>query len=525
MKFEQVLNLALIAERSCRLVGHVTGHIVGRILVGEIAVIDGSSVAERRRKVLAGTGLTPWFRPGWLLVGALLATLSLVTVASADAWPPRTEAAAFGGRSETPAAGTGRATGNAADLPVVLLYFTQDQCPPCRQMQPMIEHLTARGFPLQKIDVAAHPDWTQQFQVQSTPTFVLLQNGRELKRHSGILTSYQINSLLIDAGYPTDQDVLSKPSTLSPIINFFDRLRPPARVAAREPSRESHQPVAQPTASIPPPALTSAERLALQATARIKVEYLDRGQRVTDFGTATVIHRHQQDILLLTCGHVFRDSQGRGSVTVELDFLEGQPKEVVPGQLLQYDAGAADVAILTARTRLPIQPMALAAADFQPQPQALTFSVGCDHGQPATVRRGNYLTTLRCGAVFQGGQTADEVMARKFGISGRPVVGRSGGGLFTADGRLIGVCNAAVVESDEGRYSAIDNVVDLLAANNLGGLFREDATTVATNQRTKFFPVVNPDRMAAVPEMDPRRHDPTRPPAGRPPQILGQSPR
>jgi len=499
-------------------------------------------------------------RMGWgggLLSGALLGVLGLVSAATAGfslAGPPEARWLANGPRSSdvAEAADAGGAVADSSVPPVVLLYFTQAQCPPCRQMQPMIEHLAARGFPIQKVEVDAHPGVAQQFQVQSTPTFVLLQNGQELKRHSGILTSYQINSLLIDAGFPADQDVLNKPTSLSPIINFLDRLRPAARSAPRGKTVAAGPKIAQPTATIPSHALTPVEQLALQATARIKVEYPERGQTVTDYGTATVIHRHEADILLLTCGHVFRDSQGRGTIRVELDFSDGQPKEVVLGQLLRYDAGAPDVAILTARTRLPIRPMALAAEDFQPEPNAITFSVGCDHGQPAAVRRGNYLATLRCGAVQQGNEPDDGVMARKFGVSGRPVVGRSGGGLFSADGQLIGVCNAAVVESDEGRYSAIDNVFDLLAATNLRTLFSKNsgveavAATPANGQspppsylppspaassrmvRSKFLPVIEAERMATAMTIPHPTGPPTaigNPATVRPHQMLGQSPR
>lgn len=369
----------------------------------------------------------------------------------------------------------GGADGTAADSSgVTLLYFTQQNCPPCRQMQPMLEHLIGRGFPVQVVDALAHPNLVQQFRVQNTPTFVLLKDGQELKRHHGVLSSYQINSLLIDAGYPTDQTVLTKPNALSPIVNFFDRLRPAARADGRRQGlAKLDSSNVDPTATIAWAELTGAERQALQATGRLKIAYQDRGQSVTDYGTATVIHRLGADILLLTCGHVFRDSQGQGDIRVELDFSDGQPKEIVPGRLLFFDAGAPDVALVAARTNLPIEPMPIAGTDYRPERGAAAFSVGCDQGAPATVRRGDHLAVVRCGAVQVPGQPTDDRMARKFAVHGRPVVGRSGGGLFTTEGYLIGVCNAAVVGSNEGRYSAIDNVHTLLEQTNLARLFAQ----------------------------------------------------
>ncbi len=379
---------------------------------------------------------------------------------------------------------------------VTLLYFTQQQCPPCRQMQPMLDHLIDRGFPLQVVDTHANPDLVRQFQVLGTPTFVLLKDGQELKRHSGVLSSYQVNSLLIDAGHVADQNVLTKPTALSPIVNFFDRLRPAARQTGRNLDSSNLEPSnVDPTATIEWADLTAAERQALQATGRLKIEYQDRGQSVTDYGTATVIHRQGPDILLLTCGHVFRDSQGQGTIRVELDFSDGQPKETVLGRLLLFDAGAPDVALVAARTNLPIEPMPITSADFSPERGHVAFSVGCDQGAPATVRRGEHLAIVRCGAVQVPGQPSDDRMARKFAVHGRPVVGRSGGGLFTAEGHLIGVCNAAVVGSNEGRYSAIDNVHELLEQARLAHVIANPSSTnqLSAVAKPRFLPIVEHD--------------------------------
>jgi thiol-disulfide isomerase/thioredoxin len=419
---------------------------------------------------------------------------------------------------------------------VVLLYFMQKECPPCRQMQPMLEHLIDRGFPLQVIDAQANSNLVQQFKVQSTPTFVLLKDGEELKRQSGVLSSYQINSLLIDAGHSTDQDVLTKPNALSPIVNFFDRLRPANRFAGRGKGTNPGKPTTtDPTATIDWADLTDVERKALQATGRLKIEYQDRGQKVTDYGTATVIHRQGNDILLLTCGHVFRDSQGQGEIRVELDFSQGQPQETVRGRLLMFDAGAPDVALVAATTRLPIEPVPLSRADYRPAAGTPAFSVGCDHGAPATVRRGEHLTMVRCGAVQIPGQPNDERMAQKYAVRGRPVVGRSGGGLFTADGALIGVCNAAVVENNEGRYSAIDNIHTMLGQANLIQIVTQPpaeflASNVAMVAATRTSEAsVRPARPRFIPllESEPTEiarwnGSPTPPPA-RANQSLGQS--
>ena len=59
----------------------------------------------------------------------------------------------------------------------------------------------------------------------------------------------------------------------------------------------------------------------------------------------------------------------------------------------------------------------------------------------------------------------------KYDIVGRPVDGRSGGGLFTPSGQLIGVCNAAAVDFDEGIYSSLDTIYWQIEKVNLAHLF------------------------------------------------------
>src|SRR5207248_11561214 len=45
-------------------------------------------------------------------------------------------------------------------------------------------------------------------------------------------------------------------------------------------------------------------------------------------------------------------------------------------------------------------------------------------------------------------------------VAGQPVVGRSGGGLFSADGMVIGVCNAAEPVDREGLFAALGSIQD-----------------------------------------------------------------
>ncbi len=207
---------------------------------------------------------------------------------------------------------------------------------------------------------------------------------------------------------------------------------------------------------------TASERLALQATVRLKVE----DPEGISYATGTVIHSHGGESLVMTCGHVFRDSRGKGVITAEYGFDTGQLK-TGPGELISYDAKARDIAVVAIRTPVPITPVPIAPREATVERGNDIFSLGCDHGQSPTIRH----SQIKNRAAYDG--------SIKYDIYGRPVDGRSGGGLFTSAGELIGVCNAAAVEVDEGIYTALDTIYWQLAAVKLEHLFEGPA--VAAN--------------------------------------------
>ena len=51
-----------------------------------------------------------------------------------------------------------------------------------------------------KVDTDANPQVAQRFAIQSIPTLVLLQGGREVQRISGALQAPQIQSWVAQAG-------------------------------------------------------------------------------------------------------------------------------------------------------------------------------------------------------------------------------------------------------------------------------------------------------------------------------------
>ena len=66
-------------------------------------------------------------------------------------------------------------------------YFTAEWCQPCKRTRPIVEELnrdqTAAGF--QIIDVDVNPELVKNFNISSVPTFILFDNGEEIKREVG----------------------------------------------------------------------------------------------------------------------------------------------------------------------------------------------------------------------------------------------------------------------------------------------------------------------------------------------------
>lgn len=74
-----------------------------------------------------------------------------------------------------------------ADLPV-LVEFTADWCPPCRQMGPVLSALAAEEgdrLKVVQLDVDTNPATTNAYKVLSIPTFMVFRDGEPVKSMVG----------------------------------------------------------------------------------------------------------------------------------------------------------------------------------------------------------------------------------------------------------------------------------------------------------------------------------------------------
>jgi thioredoxin-like negative regulator of GroEL len=79
-----------------------------------------------------------------------------------------------------------------------ILYFTAEWCNPCKKVKPIVEELNRESSDtrFQIVDADSEIDLVKSFEVRSIPTFILIEDGKEIKRVSGAQTKDQLQGLM-----------------------------------------------------------------------------------------------------------------------------------------------------------------------------------------------------------------------------------------------------------------------------------------------------------------------------------------
>jgi len=77
-----------------------------------------------------------------------------------------------------------------------VFYFTADWCGPCKKTRPIVEDLKKEGFQFQIIDADYEQLLVKRFQVKSIPTFILIENEKEIDRMTGAKTRKELEDFI-----------------------------------------------------------------------------------------------------------------------------------------------------------------------------------------------------------------------------------------------------------------------------------------------------------------------------------------
>lgn len=319
----------------------------------------------------------------------------------------------------------------------VILDFSATWCEPCRQMMPIVKRLQQQGYPIRKVDYDRERALANRFRVTDLPTFVLIVRGKEQQRNVGSMSESQLRRMAqrIPARAPKP---VSKPKP-----------EPASKVESATPASELG-PIFRANNG-EPPKTGEVSKNPIPVCVRIRV----RDSKGLDIGSGTIIHSEPGRTLVLTCGHIFRhlDDESR----IEVDVFDDGRAVSHEGRLIRRDLKA-DIGLISIKTLTPLR-VARVSPDPIRQGQHV-FSVGCGGGEPPSRLQHRVTSTTR----YKGGYIE---------CTGTPIQGRSGGGLFTPDGKVVGLCVFANPGSRRGLYTGLETIHGLLDRVGLTSLYRD----------------------------------------------------
>jgi thiol-disulfide isomerase/thioredoxin len=341
--------------------------------------------------------------------------------------------------------------------------FSATWCGPCKQLKPVVDKMIELGYPTKVVDIDKSPYLKEKYHVEVVPTIVLLDgNGQEIGRTTG-------------AGH-----------TVQDLSAWYKK------AGGHQPSEEANpQPTEKPVNPSP-----------WQTVVRITVH----SQTSIGFATGTVVHSSPEASLVLTCAHEFAGRKKQVlagkpfNLPIKVRLFDGNPKgnppHVSPGELIDGTMLSADfdrdVALVMIKPGRELPYSRIAPDSFVPKARMRVFSVSCAEGKDPTMVQ--TVITKAAAKVDVNGHHGKYVAIE---CERAPEQGRSGGGLFTTDGYLLGVTDFAEPQGGKGLYAHPGSIHTLLVNANINNLYGDKSPQVAMAPRA-VAPESKPDHAEAA---------------------------
>jgi thiol-disulfide isomerase/thioredoxin len=358
----------------------------------------------------------------------------------------------------------------------VLLDFQATWCGPCQQMRPEVEKLVAKGYPVKQIDIDRSPDLAERYNIKGVPTFIVVDaRGKVLARTSGAMPAVQLATFY-------NETKLKAAAASGPVETAQDRDEP-----EDAPSEDR-------------PASRVANPKPWETVVRIKMHL---SESEWGFGSGTIIYSSAEESIILTCAHIFKvkgqqqPSPKNFRVPITVDLFSGQPvrkqptfmlacsQQDLPGEAIDYDF-TNDVGLIRIRPGRKLLASRVVPTTWRPEKGMPMTTVGCSHGNDATA----WSTKILDPRVGMSNTSTKQSFAT-IKCAFQPKEGRSGGGLYTSDGYVAGVCDFADPSEHVGLYAVPEAIHRLLDRNQLMALYKapsQGGDVLLAANRTKAKP-------------------------------------